>query len=127
MHANVINSYLIEFEYLIDEISNHQGQRHQEAHRPAGTGNQLCSEGFLYAKIRFTINNLFPTLLTFFIFSFLYLQIFLCQFPFNFSPHSNVFKFRIYFVLNLSCKFYYWGLGFFKILLFCIYLQILQE
>lgn len=51
MHSRQRNSYLVDFEYLTDEISNHRGQHHQEAHRPAVTGSQLCSGGFLYTNI----------------------------------------------------------------------------
>lgn len=51
MHSRQRKSYLVNFEYFTDEISNHRGQHHQEAHQPAVTGNQLCSGGFLCIKI----------------------------------------------------------------------------
>ena len=57
MHSKQIKIYLVDSEYFTDEISNHRGQRHQEAHQPAVTGNQLCSGGFLNLNICFPVNT----------------------------------------------------------------------
>lgn len=73
MHSRQRKSYLVNFEYFTDEISNHRGQHHQEAHQPAVTGNQLCSGGFLCIKIDSIINGNVPNS------SFKYHLLFICN------------------------------------------------
>ena len=82
MHSRHRKSYLVNFEYFTDEISNHRGQHHQEAHQPAVTGSLLCIGGFLcikiYSIIKTHIFNFFliPSF-TFHIYIYIYMNLYL--------------------------------------------------